>query len=256
MPPEADLVASTWRLLAAGGEDSPPRFDASTLEQVPEAAARWLGRVLPDSTPLVGGIELTMSGQIRIRRWMPFVAEQILRAGVGFVWKPVVCGRVLRFTGADLLGPSGGQMEFKLHGVVPVASASGPDTARSAAGRLAAETVAWLPQALTPQAAGRWTHLDANHAIVTVAAAGEHVDVEVQIDSRGQLCGLRLQRWKDAADPPRFDSFGGPVTGEYVTESGVRIAGTGTVGWGFGTEAWGDGEFFRYTITGARALDR
>ena len=46
------------------------------------------------------------------------------------------------------------------------------------------------------------------------------------------------------------------MTGEYVTESGVRIAGTGTVGWGFGTEAWGDGEFFRYTITGARALDR
>ncbi len=66
-------------------------------------------------------------------------------------WALVVGGRVVRFVGADLLGPHGARMEFRLHGIVPVVRASGPDTARSAGGRLAVETVAWLPQTLTPQ---------------------------------------------------------------------------------------------------------
>ncbi|MFA9565268.1 MAG: DUF6544 family protein [Acidimicrobiales bacterium] len=71
-------------------------------------------------------------------------------------------------------------MEFRLHGLVPVAQASGPDVARSAAGRLAAETVAWVPQALTPQAGA----VDDEHAVVKSDFAGETVDVEVGGRSR------------------------------------------------------------------------
>lgn len=56
-------------------------------------------------------------------RWMPFAADQVLRAGVGFVRKPIVGGHVVRFVGADILGPDGARKEFRLHGLIPVATA-------------------------------------------------------------------------------------------------------------------------------------
>lgn len=92
-------------------------------------------------------------------------------------------------------------MEFRLHGLVPVAQASGPDVARSAAGRLAAETVAWVPQALTPQAGA----VDDEHAVVKSDFAGETVDVEVGVDPDGRVVRLELQRWKDSADLAGFE---------------------------------------------------
>ena len=37
-------------------------------------------------------------------------------------------------------------------------------------------------------------------------------------------------------------------TREHVTRDRVRVAGSGSVGWGYGTPAWPDGEFFRYSV--------
>ena len=102
-----------------------------------------------------------MRGEIRLAgRWLPFTAEQLLRASTGFVWAPIVGGRLIRFAGADALGPDGARIEFRLHGRIPIVRGSGADIARSANGRLAAETVAWLPAALTPQAGARWIAVD------------------------------------------------------------------------------------------------
>ena len=56
-------------------------------------------------------------------------------------------------------------MHFRLHGLIPVVHSSGPDIARSGAGRLAAETVAWLPQALVPQSGAQWTPIDQHRAL-------------------------------------------------------------------------------------------
>ena len=249
MKPES--AATTWDVLAEPVAEPPPGFDPATLADVPETARRWLARVLPAGTPLTSGVTVEMTGEIRLGRWMRFGADQILRAGVGFVWRPVVGGRMLRFTGADLLGPDDARMEFRFHGLVPVVRASGPDVARSAAGRLAAETVAWVPQALTPQAGARWRGLDDQRAVVTLDAAGETVDVEVAVGGDGRLRSLGLQRWNDSADPPGSEPFGGTVTDEFVTSAGVRIAGAGSVGWDWGTPRWDDGEFFHYRITKA-----
>jgi hypothetical protein len=140
-------------------------------------------------------------------------------------------------------------MEFRLHGLVPVAKASGPDTARSAAGRLAAETVVWLPQATSPQAGARWAPVDDHRAIVTLDAADETVDVRVTVDDDGRLRQLHLQRRTDSADPPAFQGFGGDVSDEHETAGRVRVARSGTVGWGGPTAAATDGAFFRYMIT-------
>lgn len=36
-------------------------------------------------------------------RWTTFAAEQVLGPGVGFIWKPFVDGRLIGFTGADVM---------------------------------------------------------------------------------------------------------------------------------------------------------
>jgi hypothetical protein len=163
----------------------------------------------------------------------------------------MVGGRLMRFTGADALGPDEARMEFRLHGRLRVVSADGDDVRRSAQGRLAAETVVWLPQALTPQAGARWIGLDDERATVTISADGADVDVDVAIDPDGQLRWLSLQRWNSSAKPPAASTFGGSVDTIYTTPTGVRIAGSGTVGWDWHPTAPGDGVFFHYQVIAA-----
>lgn len=243
------VADSVWGTLACPKGEFPELFDQRTLDGLPEPAARWLHHALPDGTPVFRAVKVSMSGSIKLgSRWMPFTADQILRAGVGFVWRPVVGNRLLRFIGADVFGPDEARMEFRLQGLITVAKASGPDVARSAAGRLAAETVAWLPQATTPQAGARWREVDDERAVVTLDIAGEPIDVEITVDSDGCLRAIHLERWSNEVDPPRFEPFGADVSEDFCTDVGVRLAGSGRVGWAHGTPEWPSREFFRFTI--------
>lgn len=238
-----------WQTLARSATAGPPAFDPESLDGLPAPARRWLGRVVPAGVPLVDAVVLHMSGEIRIGpRWLPFTARQIIRATVGFVWQPTVGGRIARFVGADLLGPDEARMEFRLHGIIPIVRASGPDIAMSAAGRLAAETVAWLPQAVTPQMGARWAPVDDTHAVVALGASGQTVEITVGIDRDGRLHSVELERWNGSVDPPGARPFGGDMTAELLAPEGVRIAGSGTVGWDYRTPAWADGAFFRFRI--------
>jgi hypothetical protein len=246
------FATSTWDVLGADHHAEPERFDPATLDALPPPARRLLAGALPAGTPLDSVVQLEMTGHIKlVGRWLPFTARQILRAGVGFVWTPVVGGRIIRFVGADACGPDGAHVEFRFHGRIPVMRASGPDTERSAAGRLAAETVAWLPQQITPQASARWEPIDDRHAAVTLEIGARDVRVEVGVDADGRLESIGLRRWKDSARPPVEAPFGGTVHSTFDHHDGVRIAGTGSVGWDWRTPRQRDSEFFRYEITSA-----
>jgi hypothetical protein len=237
-----------WDSLATPDLQPSAPFDPATLDALPEPAARWLRRALPDETPLVRAVEVAMHGEIRIGRWMSFTATQILRAGVGFVWQPTVGGRLVRFVGADVLSPDDARMEFRLHGRIPVARSSGPDTALSAAGRLAAETVAWIPQAATPQAGATWRSIDDRRAAVTVNAAGTDVEVVIAVADDGRLQSIHLDRWDNTQKPPAAQPFGGEIIAEHVGSGGVRVAGSGTIGWRHQTPDWPKGQFFRFDL--------
>jgi hypothetical protein len=241
-----------WTALAHGSPGEPDAFDPTTLADLPPPAQRLLGRALPSGVALSTTVELSMEGEIELGgRWFPFTAEQILSAGTGFVWSPVVGGRLVRFVGADLLTADDARMDFRFHGVIPVVRADGPDIRRSAQGRLAAETVAWLPQALTPQLGAQWTPVDDERAIVTLDAAGADIDITVVVDGDGRIRRAGLDRWNGSADPPRLEPFGASVDSTFTASNGVGIAGGGAAGWGFGTDDEADGVFFRYRITTA-----
>lgn len=248
----AGFADATWSALAAPEDDEPPLFDPTSLGDLPAPAQRLLARSLPAGVPLSRLVRLDMSGEIKLGgRWLGFTSQQILRAGVGFVWAPIVGGRIIRFNGADALGPEGAQIAFKFHGRIPVVRASGDDVHRSAQGRLAAETVAWLPQALTPQAGAHWVGIDDKRAMVTLNAAGSDVDVEVAVDTAGQIRWIGLERWNSSAKPPALASFGGSVSSMFTVLNGVSIAGSGAVGWDWHTPWEADGVFFRYQVTAA-----
>lgn len=245
------LARTTRQILAAMPQAPPTPFDPSTLVALPLPARRLLRGAIPVGAMLSQRVELEMTGRIKLGVWLPFSARQLLVAGRGLVWEPVVGGRIVRFVGADALGPDGARMQFRLHDRIKVVDAAGPDVDRSAAGRLAAETVAWLPQALTPQAGAQWRPIDDRSATVILEGPYGPIEVDVTVDEGGALTELRLQRWNGSARPPGPEPFGGEVTSAFVAD-GVRIAGTGAVGWQFGTPAQDDGIFFHYTITGAR----
>ncbi|MEE8601948.1 DUF6544 family protein [Euzebya tangerina] len=238
----------TWEALQVPAHVRVAHFDPSTIRGLPPPAARLLERALPPGTPLQDIVTLRMRGHIKLGVWLPFEATQILRAGLGLVWAPRVSRRPLWIQGADVLGPDGAEMAFKLAGRVQLVHESGPAVVRSAAGRLAAETVAWLPQALTPQMGARWHPIDDDRARVVLRGPCGSEEVDVTVDGSGHIAVISLERWNPAADPPTAMPFSGRSTATSRWD-GVHISGAGEVGWGTATPSAVEGVFFRYRVT-------
>lgn len=235
-------------------EPVPPvgRFDPAGIGDLPAPARRLLTHALTPGIPLVPTVLLDMAGEIRLKRWMPFTARQVLRASAGFVWDATVGKTPIRFSGGDAYWQGAGTLDFRLWGLIPVARATGPDIDRSAAGRLAAETVAWAPQALTPQMGATWTPIDVDSAVVTLDVDDAAIDVTVTVDAGGRIRELATQRWGDP-DAGHFRElpFGGSFDSS-TTFEGLTIAGSGRVGWWWGTKRQDEGEFFRFHIIHAQ----
>jgi hypothetical protein len=227
-------------------------FHPDETAGLPEPAQRFLNGALSSGVELASMVQLDMEGEIKLKGWIPFRARQVLRAKEGFVWEANGGKPPLIFKGGDTYWEGAGSLDFRMWGTIPVARAVGPDIDRSSAGRLAAETVAWLPQALTPQLGASWTPIDAHMATVTLPVRDTTVDVTITVDREGGLRELVLQRW-GCPDPGVFDlhTFGGAFD-DYITFDGVTVPTAGRVGWWWGTEEQSEGEFFRYRITDAR----
>lgn len=192
-----------------------------------------------------------MHGNIKLRRWFPFTGEQVILWDRGMIWSATVWMHRMPIRGSDRLVDGQGALRWRLFGIIPVMTASGPDITRSAAGRVAGESV-WLPSVLRSDQVS-WTAADASRPRVTVKAGGLATDVALAIDAQGRLESIKFSRWgnPDGGDFG-YTEFGGVVEeensfGRYTIPTRLRI------GWYFGTDRFGrDGEFFRVTIDEAR----
>jgi len=133
-------AAELWDRLAAAARDA-ERFSPSLVASLPEPAQRLLTRSIAVGTPLARAVLLEMEGRLRVGRWLPFQASQVLAPPLGFVWAARAGWGPIAFHGFDRYGDGTGEMQWRLGGVVPVIRAHGADITRSAAGRLAAEAV-------------------------------------------------------------------------------------------------------------------
>jgi hypothetical protein len=243
--------AAAWDDLTSG-TTSAGVFDSATLEVLPDPARRFLASSVKHGVDLVPIVVLEMEGEIRLKDWTGFHGRQVLRAGDGFVWEAVAGNPLLSVRGGDSYWQGRGALDFKLWGVIPIVRNSGPEVDKSAAGRLAGETVVWVPQALTPQMGVSWTPFDADSATVAVPVPEGVVDVTVSVDQRGHPSRITMERWGDPGQEPYgLYPFGGDLE-EHADIGDVTIATAGRVGWFWGTDRQQAGEFFRFRITDAR----
>jgi len=222
-------------------------FNEADVADLPARVARHLASVIAPGTPTAGIATITMRGHIKVGRWLPFSATEILDPCRGFVWSARVAGGVI--AGSDRYLAGAGRTEWKVLGLVPLMRAGGPDVARSAVGRAAGESV-WVPTAMLPRHGVRWSVRGATTLTSEFAVDGVAVTVTYGLGGDGRVQSVALERW---GDPDRTGSYGwhpfGGEVGAHRTFAGLTVPTAGRIGWHYGTDRWPDGEFFRFTIT-------
>ena len=239
---------AAWSALEQALLTSPPpqRFRASDLDGSPEPVRRYFSTAIADGTPLVAGARLQMRGRIKLGRWLPFRAQQLLAPHLGSVWVARVGGVV---TGSDHVVDGQGAMQWRLLGVVPVLRAEGAGVSRSTAGRVAAES-GWVPTALAARRPLAARTLGEDRIALDVDVGGETIAVEHVLGNDGRVVSSSVERWGDPEGTGewRFVPFGIDATA-WRTFDGVTIPSAGRAGWYHGTDRWEQGEFIRYEIT-------
>lgn len=246
MPRLAEDARSDWAQLSM--PSGPVEvFAPGQVTRLPAAARRWLLHAIAPGTPLLTTACLQMHGRIRLAgRWWPFEADQVLKPSRGFVWAATAHPAHLSVAGFDKYHGGQGQMRWRLLGRLPLISETGPDVSRSAAGRLAAEFVLAPAAALSPSV--QWEHIDDMRAIAHVAVGTDIHPVTLTVHPSGKLVSVTIPRWgnPDGGDYGEHP-FGVRVQRER-TFGGFTIPSLAQAGWGFGTDDWQDGEFFRFVI--------
>ncbi len=214
-------------------------FTADRIASLSADAQRYLSHAIAEGTVLARAVRLRMEGEIKLKNWAPFRAEQVITINHEMIWRATARMGGLPISGYDRLLDGAGEMKWKLLGLIPVMSATGGDVTRSAKGRLAAESI-WLPSMLCESP---WNE---NRAHV------KGMDVEFGIAESGRLESVSLERWSDfGGESYRDQPFGGVVEeerafGGYTMPSHVRV------GWFFGSDRFeSEGEFFRAEVTSA-----
>jgi hypothetical protein len=210
----------------------------------------YLRHAIAAGTPLASAVRLTMHGEIKLKGWNAFKAQEVIHWGRGFMWRATVRMGWAFIRGEDGFADGTGAMRWKLFGVVPVVSASGSDVTRSAAGRVNIESI-WLPSALCSTDVA-WTGTDDCHFRSRFFAHGEAADISYVVDSHGRLRSVSMPRWGNAGNRPfEYVAFGGTVE-EERSFGGYTLPTRMRAGWYFGTERFeSEGEFFRVIIDDA-----
>jgi hypothetical protein len=228
--------------------DKPPDMHLPRgLSAAPPAARRYLEHAIAPGAPLATAVRLTMHGEIRLKGWFPFSAEQVIHWDRGMIWQAPVHVYGIPVRGSDSLLNNQGASRWKALGFIPVANASGPDATRSVAGRLNIESL-WLPSVLCGDSVV-WTSSNPTHAHAHFTAHGETADIDYSMDDAGALTSVNMPRWGNPNSPEfRYVPCGGFID-EERTFQGYTIPSRLRVGWHFGSPRFAqEGEFFRATI--------
>jgi hypothetical protein len=226
-------------------------FAPAELDGLPDPVRRHLEGAVAPGTPPARSARLRMRGTIRIGRWLPFRAREVLTPLTGFVWSARAAGVVV---GSDRYVDGAGRGHWTLAGLVPVVHAEGPDVSRSAAGRAGGEGL-WLPTALLPRFGVTWTAEGPDTVTARYRVGDVPIELRHRLDADGRVRSFVFDRW---GDPDGHGAWGwhpfGGVVEAHGTLDGVTVPVAGRIGWFPGTDRFTDGEFFRYRITDLRLV--
>ena len=238
-------------------------FSSDKIAHLPEAARPYLEHSIAPGTKLASAVRLKMHGEIKLKKWIPFIAEQVICWEHGLIWSATAwMNSFLPIVGSDRVIDGVGAMQWKLLGLFPVMTADGADIIRSSIGRLQSESlclpsvfyrddVLFTSTALSP--------LDSNlHSSFEVQ--GEQAELDFTIvgkaspleNQTGRLKTFKLSRWGNPDGTEfRYVDFGGTLEDDR-TFCGYTIPTHLRIGWYFGSNRFeSEGEFFRATIDDA-----
>ena len=72
------------------------------MSAFPEGVRLYLEHAIAAGTPLASAVRLRMHGQIKLKSWCPFSAEQVIRWERGTIWRAVVWKSGLPIRGGDV----------------------------------------------------------------------------------------------------------------------------------------------------------
>lgn len=225
-------------------------FDPQQIAHLPSLAQSYFAHAIAPGAPLAGAVRLRMHGLIRLRRWHKFRAVQVITRDSAMIWRASVRMRIASIRGYDRFVDGRGSMKWRLFGVLPVVCAAGADVTRSAAGRVAAESI-WLPPMLMDERV-HWSTDGSGVAHADVTLAGHPAELRMTLD-HGRLRSVGLLRWGNPNGGPfREIPFGAYVDqeatfGDYTIPARVRV------GWYFDDPSRfdADGKFFEASVDGA-----
>jgi Family of unknown function (DUF6544) len=236
-----DRLRPDWAVLTRPTEH-PEVFNPLMTAHLPAPAARWLAHAIEPGTPLLRRVMLRQHGALRLGGWRRFTAIQALSPLEGFVWAATTSLYGLPVRGFDRYREDAAQMRHRLFGVVPLASASGPDLGRSAAARQLSEMV-WVPAvALSPEV--DWKPVDAARATAVTRCDGYVHEVTITVRPDGELQSVTIPRWhRTGGGPWREELFAAVFHGE-SNFGGYTVPVHASAGWGYGTSRWSHGGVF------------
>ncbi len=223
-------------------------FKPESLNNLPDAARRYLEHAITPGAKLASAVRLSMHGEIQLEhKWHDFTAEEVIYWDRGMIWQANTWVNGLPISGADRVVDGIGHSQWKTFGLVSVVNETGADVTRSAIGRMQIESIC-LPSMLAhPDVI--WTEIAPTYVKANFTALGEQAELFLSIDRSGRLERVKLLRWGNPEGSDyRYLDFGGVVAaeakfGDYTIPSHLNI------GWFFDSEQFeSEGEFFRCTI--------
>ncbi len=235
-----------WNSTPVDGE----LIDRGRLSLLPAAARKYLGHAIAPGARSACAVRLQMHGQIKLKGWLPFSAEEVIRWDRGMIWRAVVRMHGIQIRGGDTFVDGEGAMRWKLFDLFPVVNVSGTDVSRSTAGRVNIESI-WLPSALCTDDVS-WTSTNDLQCHASFTAHNEPAEVDYGIDQDGRLKTVSMPRWGNPGGAAfHYSNCGGFVEAEGQF-GGYTIPTRMRVGWHFGAGRFeSEGEFFRVIIDDA-----
>ena len=208
--------------------------DSASSARLPGLVERYLRRAIPDSGRVPYRVRVTQRGRMRTKpggRWMRFRATEDFQVrSVAFSWRARFIGPLSALTAVDEYAAGTGRLRVRLLGVVPIATASGPATARAQAQRYLSELF-WAPHAMAGNPELRWREVGDHAVEVSTTVAGSPVAVRIDFDDLGDISTVSTPaRARLVANTAVDTAWAGRVS-DFATIGGIRVPTRAEVGW-------------------------